>query len=105
MRRSGALMALLFFGCGGDALGVGANDAGGGDLSSSGGGLKWFTTCGDPLCRGHQDQPGVAACTAAMTAGAACSTMGAQCDPQNACNSLLLCSATDPKLHPGGCPI
>jgi hypothetical protein len=105
MMRSGALVALLFIGCGGDAIGVGTSDAGGGDLSSSGGGGKWYTTCGDPVCRGHQAQPGVAACTAVMTAGAACSTMGAECDPQNDCNALLVCSATDPKLHPGGCPV
>jgi hypothetical protein len=40
-----------------------------------------------------------------MTTGTACATAGAECDPGDFCNSLLLCSATDPKLHAGGCPI
>jgi hypothetical protein len=98
-----AMVALFVVGCGGSSLGV--DDAGGGDGAPSGGSYKWYTTCGDPVCRGHQSQPGVATCTDAMTTGLACSTMGAKCDPGNACNALLVCSATDPKMTLGGCPV
>ena len=63
---------------------------------------SWYTTCGDPVCRGYQKPAGVAACTTEK-AGGACGTEGARCDPLDSCNRLLLCSATDPKLQ--GCPI
>jgi hypothetical protein len=63
---------------------------------------SWYTTCGDPVCRGYQKPVGVAACTTEK-AGGACGTEGARCDPEDSCNRLLLCSASDPKLQ--GCPI
>ncbi len=63
---------------------------------------SWYTTCGDPVCRGYQKPSGVAACTTEK-AGGACPTEGARCDPQDSCNRLLVCSASDPKLQ--GCPI
>jgi hypothetical protein len=65
-------------------------------------GLQWFSTCGDPACSGHRDA-GLAACTAQQEAGVSCSSASAECDPQNFCNSLLLCATSDPKR--GGCPI
>jgi hypothetical protein len=63
---------------------------------------SWYTTCGDPVCRGYAKPSGVSACTT-QKAGGACPTEGARCDPQDSCNRLLVCSATDPKLQ--GCPI
>jgi hypothetical protein len=63
---------------------------------------SWYTTCGDPVCRGYQKPAGVPACTTEK-AGGACSTEGARCDPLDACNRLLVCSVSDPKLQ--GCPI
>ena len=66
---------------------------------------KWFTTCGDPVCHGYQKPPGVALCTPSETTGATCSPLGAKCDPVDQCNSLLVCSTTDPKMGIGGCPV
>lgn len=66
--------------------------------------LRWWMTCGDPVGGlGHRDA-GLPACTT-ETVGAACAPAGAECDPGNADNSELLCSATDPRQGPGGCPI
>ncbi len=76
-------------GCGGDTDG--------------GGTLKYYTTCGDPVCSSHR-ATGVPACTT-QTAGAGCATSGEQCDPGNLCNSLIVCARTDPKSGSGGCPI
>ncbi len=63
---------------------------------------SWYTTCGDPVCRGYQKPVGVPACTSEKPGGA-CASEGARCDPLDSCNRLLLCSASDPKLQ--GCPI
>jgi hypothetical protein len=93
-----ALCALLM-GCGGD----GVPSGGAADLSTGGGSYKWYLTCGDPVCRGHTPT-GVTACTT-QVAGQSCATLGDQCDPSNMCNALLQCSATDPRMNPGGCPI
>ncbi|MEZ4269224.1 MAG: hypothetical protein R3F39_22945 [Myxococcota bacterium] len=78
------------------------NDSG--DSADSSGALQWYLTCGDPVCMGHSDHPGVADCTSEM-AGATCTDAGASCDPANACNSLLLCTDKDPQTQTGGCPI
>jgi hypothetical protein len=84
------------------------SDGGGGGSGGSGGGgaapLKWYTTCGDPVCGGHTPQPNVPLCTT-ESEGAACATEGVQCDPVNDCNALLVCARADPKQDPGGCPI
>jgi endosialidase-like protein len=64
--------------------------------------LQWFSTCGDPACSGHRDA-GLAACTPQEEAGVPCSSASAECDPQNLCNSHLLCAASDPKQR--GCPV
>ncbi|HNN98320.1 MAG TPA: hypothetical protein PKI03_38915 [Pseudomonadota bacterium] len=81
--------------CGGDP--GGGSDAGSGTLA-------WYTTCGDPVCRGYTPPAGVPRCTTEK-AGAACSTDGQKCDPMSDCNALLLCTKSDPKTAPGGCPI
>jgi hypothetical protein len=38
-------------------------------------------------------------------AGGVCATLGQTCDPVDACNRRLVCSAEDPVTQPGGCPI
>lgn len=65
--------------------------------------LQWYTTCGDPVCKGWQPK-GVPLCTT-QTEGDPCNQQGAVCDPKSFCNQLLVCAAVDPKVQPGGCPI
>jgi hypothetical protein len=69
--------------------------------------LRWYSTCGDPVCRdnGYRAHPGISSCTSAQIAGAPCNNASLQCDPKSPCNNLLICSASDPTLNPGGCPI
>ncbi len=67
--------------------------------------LSWYTTCGDPVCRGYGGPfPGVALCTTERE-GDICATADAMCDPKNDCNARLQCASSDPKQQPGGCPI
>jgi hypothetical protein len=66
--------------------------------------LRWFYTCGDPVCRGVQPHPELAACTT-QRADDPCSPEGQQCDPRDVCNRLLVCAAKDPRSNPGGCPL
>ena len=63
---------------------------------------SWFFTCGDPVCAGYRPPTGVPRC-GSESAGSACSVEGARCDPADACNRLLVCATTDPRL--AGCPI
>jgi hypothetical protein len=83
-------------------------DAGAGGASGSGGGaaLRWFRTCGDPVCRvapdGGAPDSGVAACGAHE--GDACSSEGELCDPGIGCNVKLVCASKSP-IGAGGCPI
>lgn len=71
--------------------------------------LRWYETCGDPVCfvgdggAGSSDG-GIAACTTEKAANP-CSISGATCDPGSGCNVRLLCSDKDPRVQPGGCPI
>lgn len=67
------------------------------------GDLRWYETCGDPVCGGWRPSD-LPRCTT-QTAGAPCEVEGALCDLGNGCNSHLLCARTDPRLQPGGCPI
>lgn len=62
----------------------------------------WYTTCGDPVCRGYGPPSGAPRC-AGQKPGDACAVEGLTCDPVDDCNRLLLCSSRDPKLS--GCPI
>lgn len=93
-----AVGSLGLWQCGGDGSGGGTDLGGGGPL-------KWYNTCGDPVCQGYKPPAGVPLCTAAMTAGASCATTGERCDPMNSCNQLLVCATSDPRMAPGGCPI
>jgi hypothetical protein len=77
--------------CGGAAMS--ANDAG-----------IWWQTCGAPACNLDAGVPdsGLPSCSPAL-AGAACPTLGEECDPRTGCNVYLLCATSDPR--DGGCPI
>jgi len=65
-------------------------------------GGDYFFTCGDPVCRGHTIT-GLPPCTTEK-AGEPCCSIGAQCDPGDDCNRLLVCATSDP-TNGGMCPI
>jgi hypothetical protein len=66
--------------------------------------LKWWKTCGDPVCRGYTGGSGAPRC-ATEKAGDACATADQKCDPMDSCNALLVCGATDPTKGGVVCPI
>lgn len=66
--------------------------------------LKWYRTCGDPVCSGHKVDPNIPACTT-QQAGDGCTQQNDRCDPVDACNVRLLCTGSDPTKQPGGCPL
>ncbi|MEZ0368242.1 MAG: hypothetical protein ACAI44_04050 [Candidatus Sericytochromatia bacterium] len=68
------------------------------------GGLKWYTTCGDPVCGNPNATPVPNTC-GNNKEGQSCSVEGATCDLGNECHQKLICAKSDPKLQPGGCPI
>ncbi|PIQ23761.1 hypothetical protein COW36_20495 [bacterium (Candidatus Blackallbacteria) CG17_big_fil_post_rev_8_21_14_2_50_48_46] len=72
--------------------------------SPSTGELKWYTTCGAPVCGAPNSTPGANTCGDKQE-GMACSQAGASCDLGNDCQQKLVCASSDPKLQPGGCPI
>jgi len=63
---------------------------------------RWQYTCGDPVCRGHQPQPGVPACTD-QRSGDRCPVLDERCDPRDDCNRVLFCSTDPPPPMP--CPL
>jgi hypothetical protein len=65
--------------------------------------LKWFASCGDPVCKGYQSK-GVPLCGKNQQEGGGCEFAGQLCDPLDGCNALRVCAAQDPKQM-GGCPI
>jgi hypothetical protein len=65
---------------------------------------QWYATCGDPACHGYNPPAGVPLCTT-QKVGDACTTTGSKCDPMDSCDALLICTTSDPKAQPGGCPI
>jgi hypothetical protein len=72
----------------------------------AGAGLKWFATCGPPVCRDPATPTGAPVCDPKMgqVVGDTCTTQGATCDPGVACSGNLLCTTKDPKSGVG-CPI
>ncbi len=82
------------------ASGAGANVAYNGECKVAGN-LKWFLTCGGPVCMGYEPQEGVPMCMD-QKEGAPCDKEGELCDPMNECGQMLACAKTDPKLQ--GCP-
>jgi len=81
---------------------AGMTDAGTTDAGASK--LRWFATCGDPVCSGYKPKKGVGLCTTEK-AGVACTSTDSKCDPKNQCNAILICAEKDPKQGPSGCPI
>jgi hypothetical protein len=66
--------------------------------------LRLFHTCGDPVCGGYTGGSGAPLCSTEQV-GDVCRVAGSRCDPQDSCNSLIVCASSDPALAPGGCPI
>ena len=74
--------------------------------------LKWWNTCGDPVCLSPTDDGGG---TISDDAGNACPPVGTTCTTPGqtrgvrnshvACGATEECSATNPTSRPGGCPI
>jgi hypothetical protein len=99
-----AISPILAASCSSTVGGGGAGgDGGGGSTASSGGSdLKWFTTCGDPVCDSNTT-PDSPVCTTEK-AGDACSQAGQTCGLPDGCGADLLCTTTDPTMG-GNCPI
>lgn len=65
----------------------------------------WYFTCGDPACSSYAGPfDGVPLCTDELS-GDPCVDEGAECDPVDDCNALLVCATEDPQDQTGGCPI
>jgi hypothetical protein len=87
------------------------SSSGGGSDSSGGPALRWYSTCGDPVCHtalpdagGLTDEAG----TPCPTLGATCSVDGAYCGTSNPyfnCGATEECAPTDPTMNPNGCPM
>lgn len=103
-----ALLPILTASCGSTGGGSGSGGQGGSGTSSStsssssgGGQLKWYTTCGAPVCDTNM-QPSMPACTT-QKEGDSCDAMDPQCGLP--CGASLVCAAVDPKGTPPICPI
>jgi len=72
------------------------------------GDLKWFSTCGPPVCRPAPGSGGVSSgipsCGSAETEGASCTVPDSECDTGAACSGPLRCTTSDP-TGGGQCPV
>jgi len=72
--------------------------------------LRWYLTCGDPVCPAPSFDASLQTDGAVEDAGtcpgigASCSTMGQTCGGPTSCNSVETCLDHDPQTA-GGCPI
>lgn len=66
--------------------------------------LRWYSTCGDPVCGAPNASPQPNTCGSRQE-GQLCQTAGETCDLGNDCHQQLICATSDPKQQPGGCPI
>jgi hypothetical protein len=66
--------------------------------------LRWFSSCGDPVCGNPQSTPQPNTCGDKVE-GQICTQEGQSCDLGNECHQKLICARSDPKLSLGGCPI
>ncbi len=65
--------------------------------------LRWYMTCGDPVCRGYTGPfDDIPICTDQVE-GSPCDEEGDLCDPEDECNRLMVCARSDPTDV--GCPI
>jgi hypothetical protein len=104
MTSSASILRLLVIG----ALGLtgGCSSDGNGNADGGGGALRWYQTCGDPVCSPYDaGAPGGSVACTTEKVGGACTAGAAMCDPGVGCGVLLRCTDKDPRLQPGGCPI
>ncbi len=111
-----AAACLALAGCSKSALpgDAGVRDAGGRDGAAKDAGtdggapaLRWYLTCGYPVCGGPGQADaatGAPRCTT-QQAGDSCTHASETCDPGTGCGENLLCTDHDPRMQPGGCPI
>jgi len=82
-----------------------------GTFRADAGDLRWYMTCGDPVCpppgdaAAGSDAPDagtVAPCTEGEVDGLPCDSPGAVCgEPDRNCGAVLICADRDPKAS--GC--
>lgn len=87
--------------CGDDGIWTCTEDCGGGACVEPT--LRWYETCGDPVCRGHMPVDGMPLCMVDETPGNACADADRLCDPVDPCNVRRVCADRDPRQD--GCPI
>jgi hypothetical protein len=78
-----------------------------GECPCDSGELRWYATCGDPVCGISPDpsnDPNIPDCTTEEF-GDPCTNEGEQCDGMLSCGASLICTDSDPTQRPGGCPI
>lgn len=91
-------------GGGASGLGGATSNAGGSSIAS----LRWYTTCGYPVCRVPALDAGVVdAGPPCPAVGTSCGTQGMTCGTRTDanCGTILICASQDPKAGVGGCPI
>lgn len=98
-------------GSGGSGGSSGAGSSGAGSSSSGGAALKWYFTCGDPVCQAPSGDGGSLTNDAGAPCpgiGTTCSVAGETCGTRNPslnCGAIEQCDTHDPTTNPGGCPI
>jgi hypothetical protein len=75
----------------------GSSGASSGSSSSGGGSLRWYLSCGYPVCPANTDA-GVHDAGACPPVGSACSTLNATCGAPNSCGQTLTCLASMPTM-------
>jgi hypothetical protein len=65
--------------------------------------LRWYSTCGDPVCGPPTTPDPGEGCTTEVE-GETCTAAGSSCETGQ-CGASLVCATEDPKAQPGGCPI
>ena len=84
-----------------ERLGAGAAFSAQGECAAAD--LKWYNTCGDPVCQVNPAPSTLPACTASQGLGKPCTKEGEMCDFGGGCGVKRVCAKKDPSLGP--CPI
>jgi len=98
-------------GSGSSSSGASSSSSGGGSSSSGGQALKWYWTCGDPVCMAPTGDAGPLTNDAGVpcpAAGSSCSVAGQSCgtsSPGVNCGATEVCAGQDPTMSRGGCPL